>query len=541
MKACTVPNNFQNCLESQQKPCCNGKRLEKSKLSKQVVDIGGTSTPPQSLIQIKQKQKRSVLFMQESLPINNKQIFKDKLSSCSPNFPTIVLSKTLDQESISREEVLSPFWTKCLEEKYKKLWLPTKTDFPDLEQKCSNLSLKDLEYPSRYFQIQTIKNQSQNLQKTCYQSLQFSPLATTGNETIIKCHKLRIYPSEEQTKLFNKCLGASRYFYNEAVSLLNDKGVKGKLKLSVLRPLVMKSDAEINNTHPLKWQKEVPYDTRQEAIADAITAFKSCITRLRRGQITYFNVSFRSKKCQTSQSFKVNKIALNISNMSIFQRRLEKDNKNENKKDKDKENKKDKKKDKKKNKKKQSKLRMRKRDKKKIKLFFGDEDKVDGNFTILKTRPNKWYLCLPKEVDKPVYEEKAYKSVFLDPGVRTFQTFYSPDGLCGKIGDEEFSKGLSLLAEKHDLLCSVLSQPEESRKTKRNLRKRCALIRNKIKNKVTDLHWQTCSFLSNTFENIFIPRFEVSKMVKGSPLGSNVTRKMLQLSQEPRTKNQINT
>mgnify|MGYP001051670224 CR=1 FL=1 len=269
--------------------------------------------------------------------------------------------------------------------------------------------------------------------------------------------------------------------------------------------MVMKSDQSLEENDPMNWQKAVPYDTRQEAIADAITAFKGCLTKMKQGLINHFDVSFRSKKAQTSQAFKVNKNALNLETMEIFPRRL----------------------------KKSKTLRMRKRDKRKKLRWFQGQKTPDGNFTIIKTRPNKWYICLPVKVVDPTTNSNnmtnPYKSVFMDPGVRSFQTLYSPDGICGKIGGPEFNNQLETLAKKHDRLWSK-SDLTNNQRTRQHLKRRCALIRWKMKNKVTDLHWQTCSFLCSTFDLVFLPRFEVSDMVQGSPLGSKITRKMLQLS-----------
>ena len=297
--------------------------------------------------------------------------------------------------------------------------------------------------------------------------------------------------------MFNKCIGASRFFYNKAVATLKERGVKGLLTLKALRPLVMNSDKSIPSGDPMEWQKDVPYDVRQEAIADAIAAYKSSLTNFKNGNISQFEVKFKSKKKCKSKTFRVNQNTLNPELMSFFPNRLGKNKC----------------------------IRFRKRDIKK----FKECNTTNGNFIIQNQRPSHWYLCLPREKEKPIFENAVYKSVFVDPGVRTFQTFYSPDGVCGKIGNKSLTEKLKSIANRHDTLWSV-SDKTSSSKTKKNLRKRCAILRNKLSNVIDDLHWQTCSFLCKTFQNIFLPTFEVSNMVKGSPLGSDITRKMLQLS-----------
>ncbi len=259
----------------------------------------------------------------------------------------------------------------------------------------------------------------------------------------------------------------------------------------------MKRDRDLKDDDEEFWQKEVPYDTRQEAIDDAIVAWKTAFKKVKAKQIATFDISYKNKKA-TSQVFRVNKKALKTNKETdervIFVQRL----------------------------KKKGKLRLRKRD---IDEFYKD-DTLNGNFIILKTKPNYWYVCLQRERKKAVFDNQSYRSVFLDPGVRTFQTFYCPEGICGKIN---VNQRLYDKASKHDKLHSVASSKVSTR-TKYNIKQRMAMLRFQMKNIVNDLHWKTCSFLCSNFKEIVIPTFKVSEMVVDSPLGSKVTRKMLGLS-----------
>ncbi|GAX85868.1 hypothetical protein CEUSTIGMA_g13284.t1 [Chlamydomonas eustigma] len=68
-------------------------------------------------------------------------------------------------------------------------------------------------------------------------------------------------------------------------------------------------------------------------------------------------------------------------------------------------------------------------------------------------------------------------------------------------------------------------------KTARNMRRRWQKLQNKLTNKVTDLHWKTCTFLTTSFQKIFIPTFGVKGMVgQHRVIGCRTARQMLELS-----------
>ena len=163
-------------------------------------------------------------------------------------------------------------------------------------------------------------------------------------------------------------------------------------------------------------------------------------------------------------------------------------------------------------------------------IRFGEniDDMKFGNVTIIREK-NRYYMCLPLK-RKIHNQETPYKAVSLDPGVRTFQTFYSEEGLVGKLGDKTIEK-LKSLYFREDSLKSELTG-KLSRKTKYNLKKRCFFLRTKVKNIVRDLHSKSCNWLTRNFKYIFLPSFNVKNMVKREKrnIGKSTVRAMLSLS-----------
>ena len=167
---------------------------------------------------------------------------------------------------------------------------------------------------------------------------------------------------------------------------------------------------------------------------------------------------------------------------------------------------------------------------KKSRAWWNQHMKDNNRYcVIVREKPGQYYLCIPDSKKSTTLAERK-SIVALDPGVRTFQTFYSPEGICGKLGAETSLK-LTRYAKKNDQLTSILSKTTNAR-TRRNLRSRCFELRTKIRNIVRDLHWKCANYLCQNFQQIILPMFETSQMTckRLRKIQSKIVRKMLQLS-----------
>jgi putative transposase len=137
---------------------------------------------------------------------------------------------------------------------------------------------------------------------------------------------------------------------------------------------------------------------------------------------------------------------------------------------------------------------------------------------------HEWFLSVPQKVEAHVAENQG-RVVALDPGVRTFQTFFS-EFLAGHIGYDDFGR-IQRLCHYLDNLISRTSKAKS--KIKRSMKRAQARMRKKIKNLIKEIHFKTARFLVDNFDVILLPTFETSKMASksGRKLRSKTVRAML--------------
>jgi putative transposase len=133
----------------------------------------------------------------------------------------------------------------------------------------------------------------------------------------------------------------------------------------------------------------------------------------------------------------------------------------------------------------------------------------------------KWWLI--SVFDRPIEEPPKKKQIVaLDPGVRTFQTTYSPDGASKKLGDRASCRIFRMMRYADRL---------SAFKDKRSKRKRQRL-ENRIGNIVTEMHWKIARELATEYETIIIPAFETQRMARKwkRKINKTVVRMMLRLA-----------
>lgn len=403
-------------------------------------------------------------------PLNSETTSQDKSLICNPSTQKRKSSKTSDLDSTSKEKDCKPYWTDFCAEISSKLLLPVETDCADSALSLSNTwSNKTAE--KSWFSTKLYTAQNPNSPKIYSQSFTSSPVeCTDSGNTVKKSRKIYLKLSPQQRQKIKYWFGVSRFTYNETIRYLQQEGTKAqwkKIKTGIIQSLP-------------DWCKDAPYQIKNIAVKDACQAVKKAKEKYMNGD-GISRCKFRSKK-DPIQSCYIPKSA--VTDKGIYHTIL-------------------------------GELKF----KEPLPKEFGDCRLVCAY--------GDYYLCVPE--DSPRHEsENQGRVVALDPGIRTFLTFFSEDSF-GWLGDAANIR-IQKLCFKLDKLIGKISKAKSGRK--RRLKMAATRIRGRIKSLIDELHKKCAKFLVDNFDVILLPTFETSNMSRKGKrrIRSKSVRQMLTLS-----------
>lgn len=132
---------------------------------------------------LKKLTKKEKLFvMQEFQRLNNEKILIDNVNCLKNDTQELNSTKTSEVVSTSIENNLNKWWNVYSREMSKQLWLPIKTDLPDLDSRLSE-TFVDISTVKSWFSMKKMVL-NKNSKKTCCQSLLSSLLNTMEKEKV---------------------------------------------------------------------------------------------------------------------------------------------------------------------------------------------------------------------------------------------------------------------------------------------------------------------------------------------------------------------
>ncbi len=288
-----------------------------------------------------------------------------------------------------------------------------------------------------------------------------------------------------------------------------DEHIPWELDISqqTMRNFINKKLNDNNDKYKKKWKwiKDVPFGTRDLAIGQIIKDYFTNIKQYKKGIIKKFKMHFINKQKKPTLSFSIDSNSVSIKESQI--NNIKKRHihlfptlwKNET------------------TKKSHSKLRINKQETKKL------PNQIDTDVTILFDR-GAYYIIIPMNIPL-TNNQKKWKNISLDPGVRCIITGYSDQGIALKFGLKTHNEKIDKLISKIDKFRS-LRDKTTSRRTKIHIKKRLKKLERKLRNITRNLHCEIGVTLARNFDTIFLPEFGTSKMLSLDNLQSITKRKM---------------
>ncbi len=431
--------------------------------------------------------KSALCCMQESLATPRKMILSDKLSFYSQNTQKGNWLKRLEVDSILNGENCSLYWNEYTKAISQCLSSPIATDSLDSDSLSLNgcvnkvnvnswfsinvsslLSKNSLKiYSPSYIASLVGYTDWENTEPKSKKTYKKKPRHQTKKLTPNSVKKIRVYPCKQLHRIWKQWLAAYRWIYNWTIAQLKSGSKESVFDFQSLARGSERPD----------WVKELPGHQLQEAVADAVDAYKQAKKNGGNGNF---------KSCLSYSQVVKFKVG-NFKNGTWYQRTTKN-------------------------------------------LSFYSKQIVPSQCeygTQLVYQKGKWYGYFPEYVaTSPTDQEKV---IALDPGIRTFLTGYDGE-IALEIGKKDIGR-INRLCSHLDQLMSKISL-SKSKRQRYKQRQAATRIRERIRNLIKDLHNKVASFLVNNYKVIFLPTFESSQMVSKQKrrIKSKTARNMLSFS-----------
>ena len=391
-------------------------------------------------------------------------------------------TNSCDPEPHASPRYPTPYWSDTIAAFSNFLWLPNSTANHDsLINTTQSWDSKTAAHS--WFSTNRIPAPDSELPRI-YSSaaVQDSATRATAGATKQQARRIQVYPDSTQKQLINTWLTASRWTYNLTVEILQS-GIPAVWKhiASMVMP-------EVKALHP-EWDS-VPYQVKRTAVRDACRAMSNVKT---------FNLELKDSQTQGNRA-----------DEEFAQ------------------------------------LGYRSRQNPRQSCYIPDDAVTEhgvyhtilGPLRMAETIPaghkecrlvqerSLYWLVVPYPAQCDIETPSGDGVVALDPGVRTFLTYFSETD-CGKIGHHAFGRIQRLCHWLDDLISRTTQEP--NRRKRRQMRSAQARMRQRITNLVDELHWQLARWLTSNYRIILLPTFETHDMTQraGRRIRSKTARMML--------------
>jgi putative transposase len=477
-----------------------------SKLQKELDCTTSTSSSKTKCLQRTPSLAKKTSAIAESPLRVKKMTSKGKSNSCTKSSQRTKLSLTLDQVSTSKGKVFDPSLNWLPKEESEKLWLPTEIGCADLHSNWWSGSFKSIKSNSWFSVKRWTPLKKRRWSRTSSQSSMFSIAESmegeNTNELKQRTSKIRksaklvankslrvgLRPTPEVANTLKRWFGSVRYTYNWALECIKAKPKEYKINMIWLRKRFINF---CNIPKDKKFLLDTPKSIRDNAVSDLQDAFKSNFAIKKKKPSHTFDIKFRKKKdaqAITITSEQIKHWDTAKTEFTMFPTFL----------------------------------------KNKIKFHVKKNKSIPSNISydckLLMSKLGKFSLMIVFHDPPCENQTGSTKSCSIDPGVRTALTIYSPEaGICYKIGDGDISRIYRL--------CLWLDKLISSNQKKKTRGKALAILRlrERIRNLITEFHCKAVHFILSKFNEIILPTFNVSQMVKRAnrKIRSKTVRQML--------------